>query len=300
MERIGFIGLGIMGQPMAGNLIKTGYRVTVYNRSQAPMDRLADQGAAVATSAKALAQGVDVVITCVPDSPDVEALMLGPDGILEGMRPGMLYIDMSTIAASVSRRIATTLAAHGVQALDAPVSGGDIGAQAGTLSIMVGGDPAAFDRALPILQGMGENIVHVGEAGAGQIAKACNQVVVALTVQAVTEALALAQRSGVDPLKVRQALLGGFANSRVLEVHGQKMLDRDFQPGFKLNLFRKDMNLVLQTSRELGLPLLGAHQVVPLMDALIGQGQGELDFAALWTLYEQLGHFQPDSPEAQP
>jgi 2-hydroxy-3-oxopropionate reductase len=300
MERIGFIGLGIMGQPMATNLIKAGYPLTVYNRSPASIDRLAQQGAAVASSAKTLAQSVDVVITCVPNSLDVEAIMFGPDGILEGTRPGMLYIDMSTIAASVSRRIAITLMTHGVQALDAPVSGGDIGAQAGTLSIMVGGEPTAFARALPILQRMGMNIVHVGEAGAGQITKACNQVVVALTVQAVAEALALAQRSGVDPVKVRQALLGGFANSRVLEVHGQKMLDRDFQPGFKLNLFRKDMDLVLQTSRELGLPLLGAHQVVPLMDALMGQGHGEWDFTAVWTLYEQLGHFQRDTPEAQP
>jgi 2-hydroxy-3-oxopropionate reductase len=202
----------------------------------------------------------------------------------------MLYIDMSTIAAAVSRDIYAQLQAIGVAALDAPVSGGDIGAQQGTLSIMVGGDQAAFARALPIFQVLGQNIVHMGDAGAGQVTKACNQIVVALTVQAVAEALTLAARSGVDPAKVRSALLGGFAQSKVLEVHGAKMLDRNFQPGFKLDLFRKDINLVLQTARDLGLPLMGSHQIAPLMDALIAQGKGNLDFIAVLELYAQLGN----------
>jgi 2-hydroxy-3-oxopropionate reductase len=288
MERIGFIGLGIMGRPMTRNLLNAGYAVTVFNRSPEAVAELAMAGATIAQSPAELAQQVDVVISCVADSPDVEAIVLGDQGIIHGVRSGMLYIDMSTIAASVSRKICTVLQEQGVSALDAPVSGGDIGAQQGTLSIMVGGEAAAFDRALPIFQVLGQNIIHVGDSGAGQITKACNQIVVALTVQAVAEALTLAKKSGVDPSKVREALLGGFAQSRVLEVHGAKMLDRNFNPGFKLDLFRKDINLVLQTAKELNLPLMGSHQIAPLMDALLAQGKGELDFIAVLELYEML------------
>jgi 2-hydroxy-3-oxopropionate reductase len=290
MERIGLIGLGLMGRPMAQNLLQAGYAVTVWNRSPGPIEPLAAVGAAVANSPRHLAEQVDVVISCVSDSPDVQEIVLGEQGIIHGGRSGMLYIDMSTIAAAVSREIYAKLQAIGVAALDAPVSGGDIGAQQGTLSIMVGGDQAAFERALPIFQVLGQNIVHMGDAGAGQVTKACNQIVVALTVQGVAEALTLATRSGVDPAKVRSALLGGFAQSKVLEVHGAKMLDRNFQPGFKLDLFRKDINLVLQTARDLGLPLMGSHQIAPLMDALIAQGKGDLDFIAVLELYAQLGN----------
>jgi 2-hydroxy-3-oxopropionate reductase len=290
MESIGFIGLGLMGQPMVRNLLNAGYEVTVFNRSQSAIALMAAEGAMTADSPKDLAIGVDVVISCVSDSPDVEEIVLGDRGIIHGVRSGMLYIDMSTIAASVSRKIYDALKVLGVSALDAPVSGGDIGAQQGTLSIMVGGDREAFDRALPIFQVLGQNIVHIGEAGAGQVTKACNQIVVAMTIQGVAEALTLAKKSGVDPGKVRDALLGGFAQSKVLEVHGAKMLDRNFQPGFKLDLFRKDMNLVLQTARELGLPLMGSHAIAPLMDALIAQGKGDLDFIAVLTLYEALGN----------
>lgn len=292
MERIGFIGLGIMGKPMTRNLLKAGYTVTVYNRSPEPIAELVTEGAIAATSPQNLAEQVDVVITCVPDSPDVEAIVLGDRGVIHGVRSGMLYIDMSTIAAATSRKLYTALQAKGVSALDAPVSGGDIGAQQGTLSIMVGGEQTAFDRALPILQVLGKNIVRIGDAGAGQVTKACNQIVVALTVQAVAEAFTLAQKSGVDPAKVREALLGGFAQSRVLEVHGQKMLDRNFNPGFKLDLFRKDMNLVLQTARDLNLPLPGSHAIAPLMDALLAQGKGDLDFIAVLELYEAPGNLQ--------
>lgn len=288
MERIGFIGLGIMGQAMARNVMQAGYPLVVYNRSRPAIEALGAAGATLAESPKAVAEQTDVVITCVSDSPDVEAVVLGTNGLIEGVRSGMLYIDMSTIAPATSRQIYTALQAKGVDALDAPVSGGDIGAQQGTLSIMVGGDAAAFQRALPILQTMGKNIVHVGDAGAGQVTKACNQIVVALTVQAVAEALTLAKKSGVDPAKVREALLGGFAQSRVLDVHGQRMLDGNFQPGFKLNLFRKDINIVLQTLRELQLPLFGTSQVPALMDALLAQGKGELDYISLVTLYESL------------
>jgi 2-hydroxy-3-oxopropionate reductase len=291
-RRIGLIGLGLMGNPMGHNLLKAGYELTVYNRTQSKTAELAAAGASVAVSPADCAREVDIVISCVSDSPDVEAIALGPNGIIEGLRPGMLYIDMSTIAPAVSRRIYDRFKSLGCSALDAPVSGGDIGAKAGTLSIMVGGDGEAFDRALPLFQVLGKNIVHVGDAGAGQVTKACNQIVVALTVQAVAEALTLAKKSGVDPAKVREALLGGFGQSRVMEVHGAKMLDGNFEPGFKLDLFRKDMNLVLQTARELGLPLMGSHQVVPLMDALIAGGGGDRDFISVLTLYEKLANLE--------
>ncbi|MBW4525557.1 MAG: 2-hydroxy-3-oxopropionate reductase [Phormidium tanganyikae FI6-MK23] len=288
MERIGFIGLGIMGKPMVQNLLKARYGVTVFNRSTTAINNLATQGATPATSPKQVAEQSDIVITCLPDSPDVESVVLGQNGILAGSRSGMLLIDMSTIAPATSKKIYSELQTHGIQSLDAPVSGGDIGAQQGTLSIMVGGEKSAFDRALPVLQAMGKNIVHIGEAGAGQVTKACNQIVVAMTVQAVAEALTLAKKSGVDPAKVRDALLGGFAQSRVLEVHGQRILDNSFQPGFKLDLHRKDMNIVLQTGREVGVPLLGSAQVTALMDSLIAQGKGQLDNAAIALLYELL------------
>ncbi len=290
MERIGFIGLGIMGKPMVQNLLKAGYGVTVFNRSTNAIADLTTQGATPATSPKQVAEQSDIVITCLPDSPDVESVVLGQNGILEGSRSGMVLIDMSTIAPATSKKIYSELQAQGIQALDAPVSGGDIGAQQGTLSIMVGGEKSAFDRALPVLQAMGKNIVHIGEAGAGQVTKACNQIVVAMTVQAVAEALTLAKKSGVDPAKVRDALLGGFAQSRVLEVHGQRILDGSFQPGFKLDLHRKDMNIVLQTGREVGVPLLGSSQVTMLMDSLIAQGKGNLDNAAIALLYELLSN----------
>ncbi len=279
-----------MGKPMVQNLLKARYSVTVFNRSSNAIEFLTTQGATPATSPKQVAEQSDIVITCLPDSPDVEFVVLGENGVLSGARPGMLFIDMSTIAPATSKKIHSELQKHDIQSLDAPVSGGDIGAQQGTLSIMVGGEKSAFDRALPVLQAMGKNIVHIGEAGAGQVTKACNQIVVAMTVQAVAEALTLAKKSGVDPAKVRSALLGGFAQSRVLEVHGQRMLDGSFQPGFKLDLHRKDMNIVLQTGREVGVPLLGSGQVTALMDALIAQGKGELDNAAIALLYQLLSN----------
>ena len=294
MERIGFIGLGLMGLPMARNLLQAGYPLVVYNRSLPNLLAVVAEGATRADSPQAVAQQSDVVITCLPDSPDVEAVVSGENGILAGAQSGMLYVDMSTIAAATSRHLYTTFKAHRIQALDAPVSGGDIGAQAGTLSIMIGGDVGAYERALPIFQVLGQNIVHMGAAGAGQVTKACNQIVVALTVQAVAEALTLAEKSGVDPVKVRAALLGGFAQSRILEVHGQRMIDRSFAPGFKLTLHRKDMNLVLQAGHMVGVPLLGSSQVAVLMDALIAQGHGDLDNAALALLYESLSTKIPE------
>lgn len=288
MERIGFIGLGLMGKPMAGNLVRAGYPVTVYNRSRAPVEELAAAGAAAADSPRAVAERSDVVITIVSDAPDVEAVILGPGGVAEGVRPGMLVIDMSTSSPVLARRLARTLGEQGVAVLDAPVSGGVIGARDGTLSIMVGGTAEAFQRALPIFQVLGRNIVHVGDAGAGQVAKAANQIVVGMNIQAVAEALLLATKAGVDPARVRQALLGGFAQSRVLEVHGQRMLDRNFEPGFKARLHRKDLGIVLSTAREYGVPLPGTAALHELLTALIVQGGGEEDSTAVLTVLEKL------------
>ncbi len=288
MERIGFIGLGIMGKPMARNLIKAGYRLVVHNRSRASVEELSREGAKAAGSAQEVAQSSEVVITMLPDSPDVEQVVLGPGGVLEGARPGMLLVDMSTVAPSTSLKVHEALEGIGVQALDAPVSGGEIGAKEGTLSIMVGGEEQAFQRALPILRAMGKNIVRVGGPGAGQVAKACNQVIVALSIQAVAEALTLARKCGVDPSKVREALLGGFAQSRILEVHGKRMIERTFQPGFKMRLHRKDLAIALQTGKEQGVALLATAQAAELMDALLAQGKGEMDHSSLALLVEQM------------
>lgn len=288
MEKIGFIGLGIMGKPMARNLIKAGYELVVHNRSRASVEELSKQGAEAASSPQEVARNSDVVITMLPDSPDVEQVVLGAAGVLEGVRPGMLLMDMSTIAPSVTLRIHQALEEKEVQALDAPVSGGEIGAKQGTLSIMVGGDEQAFQRALPILQAMGKNIVRVGGPGAGQVAKACNQVIVGLTIQAVAEALTLARKCGVDPAKVREALMGGFAQSRILEVHGKRIIQRDFQPGFRMRLHRKDLAIALQTGKEKGVALLATAQAAELMDSIIAQGKGELDHSGLALLVEQM------------
>lgn len=288
MERIGFIGLGIMGKPMARNLMKAGYTLVVHNRSRAPVEELSSQGAQPATCPKEVAERTDVVITMLPDSPDVEEVVLGPKGVVEGVRRGMLFIDMSTVAPSTAVRIHTALQEKGVSSLDAPVSGGEIGAKEGTLSIMVGGEKEAFERALPILKAMGKNIVLIGGPGAGQVAKACNQIIVALTIQAVAEALTLAKKCGVDPAKVREALLGGFAQSRILEVHGKRIIERTFEPGFRLKLHRKDLNIALQTGKERKVALLATAQAAELMDALLAQGKGELDHSSLTLIVEQM------------
>jgi 2-hydroxy-3-oxopropionate reductase len=288
MERIGLIGLGIMGKPMARNLLKAGYTLTVHDINRAAVDELAGEGAAAASSAKEAAEKSDVVIAMLPDSPDVEAVVLGPSGALEGVKKGALFIDMSTIAPSTSRKVYEWMRAKGVEALDAPVSGGEVGAVQATLSIMVGGSKEAFQRALPIFQVMGKNIVHMGEPGAGQVTKACNQIVVGVTMQAVAEALTLAKKAGVDPAKVREALLGGFAQSRILELHGKRMLDRNFQPGFKIKLHRKDLNIALQTGREVGVPLFTTSQVAELMNSLLAKGKGELDHSSLAMLAEEM------------
>ena len=285
-ERIGFIGLGIMGRPMALNLLAAGLDLAVYARRAEALTPLTDAGARAYASPAAVAEQADVVFTMLGDTSDVEAVILGGSGdadraVIAGAQPGSVVVDMSTISPSATRRIAARLAEAGVTLLDAPVSGGDIGARDGTLSIMVGGPDAAFARVRPLLQVMGRNIVHVGDHGAGQVCKACNQIVVGQTIAGVGEALLLAEAAGVDGAKVRQALLGGFAGSRILEVHGQRMLDANYQPGFKAALHQKDMRIVQETAHELGLGLPGAAMVAQLLNTLLGQGDGELDSAAL-------------------
>jgi len=286
--RVGFVGLGIMGKPMARNLLRAGYPLTVHNRSRPPVEELVSQGAVDGGSPRGVAERSDVVITMLPDTPDVEQVTFGPQGLVEGLRPGSVLVDMSTISPVATRSMAARLQERGVAMLDAPVSGGQRGAEEGTLSIMVGGDPETFERVRPIFHVLGKNVVHVGPVGAGQVCKACNQVVVALTIQAVAEALVLAERNGVDPSRVRQALLGGFAGSRILEVHGQRMLEGNHQPGFRARLHHKDLRIALETGRSAGVPLLGTALVCELLGALVARGWGDLDHSALVRLVGEL------------
>jgi 2-hydroxy-3-oxopropionate reductase len=283
MEKVGFIGLGIMGKPMALNLIKAGYSVSILETSAAAKE-VADAGAKTYSSSKALAQDNDVIITMLPDSPEVESVALGKDGVLEGIKPGSVFVDMSTIAPSSAKKLYDAFQEKGVEALDAPVSGGQVGAESGTISIMVGGSQATFDRVLPLFDIMGKSAVLIGDAGAGQTTKACNQIIVGMTIQAVAEAFALAKKANVNIEKMREALLGGFAQSRILDLHGQRIIDDNFKPGFKVKLHRKDMNIALQAGKEFSVPLPGSAQVATSMDALIAQGQGELDHSSLYIL----------------
>jgi 2-hydroxy-3-oxopropionate reductase len=285
---IGFIGLGIMGKPMARNLMKAGYSLVVHSRSRPPVDELAKEGAQVAAGSEEVAKRAQVVITMLPDSPDVELVYTGPQGVLAGAKPGTLLIDMSTISPVVSRKLALEAERRGLDMLDAPVSGGEAGAIGTTLSIMIGGKAPAVERAMPIFQALGKNIVHVGEAGAGQVTKAANQIVVGVTIAAVSEALVLATKAGVDPAKVRQVLLGGFAQSRILDAHGQKMLERNFKPGFRIRLHEKDLKIALATGGEYGVPLMVTGLVAQMMTAMRSMGRGELDHSGLVTLIEEL------------
>lgn len=287
LERIGFIGLGIMGRPMALNLRKAGYALWVHARRANLMEPLLRAGAVACSSPQAVAEQTDIIITMVADTPDVEEVILGKKGIIHGAKAGSLVIDMSSIAALTTRRIAAALAEKEIEMLDAPVSGGDKGAMAGTLAIMVGGKVAQFERALPLFKILGEHIVHIGDQGAGQIAKTCNQIIISQTLAAIGEAFILAKAAGVDPTKVRTALLGGFAGSRILEVHGQRMLERNFQPGFKTKLHHKDIKIALQTAHELGVAIPGTALAAQYLNVLMGTEQGELDSSAMVMAQEQ-------------
>ncbi|GAA3726903.1 2-hydroxy-3-oxopropionate reductase [Spinactinospora alkalitolerans] len=286
--KIGFVGLGLMGEPMARNLVSAGFDVTVHNRSREAVDRLATAGAKPAGSPAAAAAEADVVIVMLPDAPDVRTVVLSEDGIASTLREGGLLIDMSTISAGVTRELADTLAEQGVRMLDAPVSGGQQGAVDAALSIMVGGEESVFERARPIFAALGTRVTLIGGNGSGQVAKACNQVIVAGTIQAVAEALALARHSGVAPDRVREALLGGLAGSKILEVHGRRMLDGAFEPGFKTRLHDKDLGIALEAASEAGVPLPTTALVRQFFNALIASGDGDADHAALALVVERL------------
>jgi len=285
---IGFIGLGIMGKPMARNLLKAGYPLVVHNRSRTAVEELSKEGAQAAGSSKEVAERAEVLITILPDSPDVELVYAGEQGIFAGAKPGMLLIDMSSISPVVARKLAEEAEKRGLDMIDAPVSGGEAGAISAALSIMIGGKANAVERAMPVFQALGKNIVHIGDTGAGQVTKAANQMVVGTTIAIVSEALVLAAKAGVDPAKVRQALLGGFAQSKILEAHGQKMLERNFKPGFRIRLHEKDMKIALSTGSEYGVPLIVTSQVAQMMTAMKSMGNGDLDHSGLVKFVEEL------------
>ena len=287
--KIGFIGLGIMGRPMALNLLKGGHQVSVWARREVSMQPLLEAGALGAASPMDVVRGQDLVISMVADAPDVAEVMRAvARGAAESGMSGLVAVDMSTIAPAAAQAIHAELAGAGIDFVDAPVSGGEVGAIAGSLSIMAGGSAAGFARALPAFECMGKNIVHVGGPGAGQVTKAANQIVTGMGVLAVAEAMAFASKNGVDRSKVREALLGGFAYSKILENHGQRMLDRNFKPGFKSWMHEKDLNIVMQTAHELGLCLPGAAATAQMFNAMVGSGLGEEDSIAILKLLEQL------------
>ena len=275
LKRIGFIGLGVMGKPMAINLLRAGYPLTVWNRTRSKMDELIAMGANGANSPREVAERSDVVITMVSDSPDVEEVILGPNGVIHGARPGLIVIDMSTISPKVTRKISEELAKKGVRMLDAPVSGGEKGAKEATLSIMVGGPRDVFEECLPIFEVLGKKITYMGPSGMGQTAKLCNQVICALNIQAVCEGLMLGAKAGLDVRKLLEAVSAGAASSWMLVNLGPKMIERDFKPGFKIRHQQKDLRLALELAAELGLPLPGTalvHQILRIAEA---EGLGE-------------------------
>lgn len=297
-EKIGFIGLGAMGRPMAKHLLAGGHRLTVHNRSRAAVDDLVAAGAKAASTPSDVARQSDILITMLPDTPDVEQVIAGPDGVLAGLGRGVVVIDMSSISPAAARQLALLVAAKGAAMLDAPVSGGEIGAINATLSIMVGGDAQAFARVRPVLACMGnaERIVHIGdEPGSGQICKVCNQIAIAGALAGVSEALAVARKAGVDAARVRQALLGGFAASRVLEVHGERMLTGNYTPGFRTRLYQKDMRIASETALAHGVAIPATALVAQLVTALVATGRGDLDYSAVGrAVFEMAGLEGPE------
>ncbi len=288
MDSLGFIGLGVMGQPMALNLRKAGHALGVFARNSAQSASLLAAGASVMASPFALAQASEILFINVTNDAALEAVLFNKEGAAAGLRAGSIVVDMGTTSPTFTRQLASRLAEHGIDLIDAPVSGGEAGAIAGTLAIMAGGPDAAFQRVLPLLQIIGGSIVHVGDSGAGQVAKACNQIVISAALLGVAEALTFATLQGVDAGKVRQALLGGSAYSKILEIHGQRMLDRQFKPGFKAKLHQKDLGIVLSEAQQASLALPTAALAAQMMNALVGGGDGELDSSALIQVIQQL------------
>ena len=291
MANIGFIGLGIMGTPMAGNLIKGGHTVFTHTRGETPAVLL-EAGARPCASGAEVAHNADIVITMVPDTPHVEDVLFKPDGVAAGLSRGKIVVDMSSISPVATKDFARRINALGCEYLDAPVSGGEVGAKAASLTIMVGGSEAAFDKVRPIFELMGKNITLVGGNGDGQITKVANQIIVALNIEAVGEALLLAAKAGADPAKVRQALMGGFANSRILEVHGERMVKRTFDPGFRIELHQKDLNLALTTARQLGVSLPNTATAQELFNACSAHGGAKWDHSAMVRALEKMANFE--------
>jgi 2-hydroxy-3-oxopropionate reductase len=291
-ETIGFIGLGLMGKPMALNLLKKGFHVVAHSRSRGPVDEIVAAGGRAASSPAEVARAAKQIVTMLPDGPDVSLVLEGEHGVFSAMPSGTIIVDSSTIAPAIARRLAKATAEKGGQLLDAPVSGGEIGAIAGTLTFMVGGDAAALEAVRPALQAMGspEKIVHVGESGAGQICKACNQIVLGGTMAVVAEAIALSRKAGVDPMKVRAALMGGFAQSRVLEVHGERMINANYKPGFKAKLFKKDLGIAMNTLAENGVAAPASAVVQQLVHAQVAESGGEEDYSAIAKVIFGLAH----------
>jgi 2-hydroxy-3-oxopropionate reductase len=291
-KKIGFIGLGIMGLPMTKNLIQAGYSIVGHDINRDAVAEAVGLGASEGSSPKEIAEASEVIITMLPDSPDVELVALGPDGLIEGVQQGQLYIDMSTIAPSTATLVASELGKKGVRCLDAPVSGGDVGAVNATLSIMVGGDDEAFEEAMPIFEAMGKTIILCGPNGAGQTVKACNQIQVALNFVGMAEALVLGAKAGVDPEIVIQVLSGGYAQTRVMDVRGPRVIKGDFEPGFKSKFHYKDLNIILRTGEDFGCPLPVTALVRQLYSSMIDAGRGDLDHSGIITVLEDLAHIQ--------
>src|SRR5882672_2168507 len=288
--KIGFVGLGIMGRPMAANLIKGGHELFVYGKRTVPPE--IREGARVCDTLKSVAELAEVIIIMVPDTPDVQDVLFSADGVAAGLKPGKTVIDMSSISPIETKVFAAEIVQKGCDYVDAPVSGGEVGAKAASLTIMVGGSEAAFNRVKPLFELMGKNITLVGDIGAGQTTKVANQIIVALTIEAVGEALLFASKAGADPSKVRQALMGGFASSRILEVHGERMVKRTFAPGFRIALHQKDLNLALATARQLGVSLPNTATAQELFNACAANGFAALDHSALVRALEKLANHE--------
>lgn len=287
MANIGFIGVGIMGRPMAGHLLAGGHKLHIRNRGAAPQ-ALLDQGAIACATNRDVAKAADIIILMVPDTPDVEAVLFGPDGVAEGLTTGKTVVDMSSVSPIATKEFAKRINALGCDYLDAPVSGGEVGAKAASLTIMVGGPERAFNAVKPIFELMGKNITLVGDNGAGQTTKVANQIIVALTIEAVGEALLFASKAGADPARVRQALMGGFASSRVLEVHGERMIKRNFEPGFRVALHQKDLSLALQGARSIGVSLPNTATCQELFNAAVAAGGAAWDHSGMVKVLERL------------
>jgi 2-hydroxy-3-oxopropionate reductase len=291
MSKVGFVGLGIMGRPMAAHLCAAGHELYVHDHKPAPQALIA-QGAVQCASGKAVAERASIIITMVPDTPNVAAALFDADGIAAGLSPGKIVVDMSSISPVETKQFAARIEALGAQYLDAPVSGGEVGARAASLTIMVGGPHSAFDQVKPLFEVMGKNITLVGGNGDGQTCKVANQIIVALTIEAVGEALLFASRMGADPAKVRQALMGGFASSRVLEVHGERMIKRNFEPGFRIELHQKDLNLALSAARQIGLSLPNTASAQELFNACVARGGKVWDHSAMVRALELLANHE--------